>query len=450
MTTITRGALYAQVWAQPMTALAPTYGLSAATLKTLCDRYDVPTPRGGYWQKKSAGRAGAPRPLPTAPWPADQVIDLAAPPPKPPRPIAKAVRPRPSAAEALTAPRPKPTAQPSWTPSTHEPPAVRALRKALERAKPTPLGFLAVSGRGLIPAVLSEATRERALAWLSRFLEAANARGMVFAARDSGPCLVVAGQEIPFRLEEKSDKHPHAPTPAELRRKAERAQWSWASSADPWPKYDHRPSGRLSIQLEGNAYSGLRRSFADGQTRTLEALIEDVLDAAVAHADYRAERERQAEIARRQAEIERRRRERREAFNAREQRRDAFLALMSQALDRRAAHQRLLDHIDGWASPASGPPGLRAYVERRLAEEDARLSADFVEWSARSAKLEFDEARARAAPPVPSWQYPSALALQLWREESDRAVSMNPLEWLEATGRLPALDGSDAGEADEG
>lgn len=446
MTTITRAALYAQVWAQPMTALAPTYGVSAATLKTLCDRYDVPTPRGGYWQKKSAGRAGAPRTLPTEPWSADQVIDVTAPPPKPPQPVAKAVRP--SAVEALSAPQLKPAAQPSWTPSTNEPAPVRALRKALERARPTPLGFLEVSGRGLIPAVLSEAVRERALAWLSRFLEAANARGMAVAALESGLCLIVAEQEISFRLEEKSAKHPHAPTPAELGRKAERAQWSWASSAAPWPKYDHRPSGRLSIQLEGNAYSGLRRSFADGQTRALEALIEDVLDAVVAHADYRRERERQAEVAQRQAEIERRLRERRAAFNAREQRRDAFLALMCQALDRRAAHQRLLDHIDGWVSPSSGPPGLRAYVERRLAEEDARLSADFVEWSAQSAKLEFDEARARAAPPVPSWQHPSALALQLWREESDRSVSMNPLEWLEVTGRLPALDKSDG--ADEG
>ena len=317
MTTLSRAALYAQVWAEPMTQLAPKYGLTPATLKTICERYDVPTPRGGFWQRKSVGRAPPARALSDEAWSTEHEIDLSAPPPKTARPAPRVMTPRPSPIEALAAPKPKPAVQPRWTPVDDEAAAVRSLRKALDKAKATDLGFLHVHGRGLIPATLSDLTRERALAWLSRFLAAAAARGMELQTHDNAPCLVVDGQAIPFKLEEKSDKHAHTPTPAELRRKAEREEWSWgAHLADPWPKYDHYPSGRLSIQLEGNPYSGLRRSFADGKSRTLEALTEDVLDAVSAHAAYRTERDRQARITQRRAETERRRRAQREAFGA--------------------------------------------------------------------------------------------------------------------------------------
>ena len=441
MTTLSRAALHAQVWAEPMTQLAPKYGLTPATLKTICERYDVPTPRGGFWQKKSVGRAPPARALSDEAWSTDHEIDLSAPPPKAARPAPRAMTPRPSSIEALTAPKPKPAVQPRWTPVDNEPAAVRSLRKALDKAKATDLGFLHVHGRGLIPATLSDPTRERALAWLSRFLTAAAARRMELQTHDNAPCLVVDGQAIPFKLEEKSDKHAHTPTPAELRRKAEREEWSWgAHLADPWPKYDHYPSGRLSIQLEGNLYSGVRRSFADGKSRTLEALTEDVLDAVSAHAAYRIARDRQARIAQRRAETEHRRRAQREAFGGREQRREAFIDLMAQALDNRARYQRLLDHIAGWSEAKNGPPGLTAYLERRMAQEEARLDANALALSARSAKLEFDEVRARAAPPIPIWHYPSALGLDLWLQQGEQAVAVKPLDWLESVGRLPPFE----------
>ena len=46
---LTRQALYDAVWAEPMSRLAPTYGVTGTGLKKVCDRHDIPTPDRGYW-----------------------------------------------------------------------------------------------------------------------------------------------------------------------------------------------------------------------------------------------------------------------------------------------------------------------------------------------------------------------------------------------------------------
>ncbi len=429
MITLTRQALYDRVWTDPMTKIAADLGVSSSGLKAICDRAAVPVPRAGYWQKRAVGRAGKPSALPCETRLATEPVILVS-------------RPRVRAAS----PAPKTAASPASTTSTRpvveadrsEHPATLKLRKALEKAKPSPAGFVTAGGGGVVPAVLSPDAMDRALTWLDDFLRQAEALGMRFEADPSGTRLRVEGESVPFRLEEKSDKVPHTPTPAELRTKAERERWAFAYRSDPWPKYDHRPSGRLSIHIEANPYSGLRRSFADGKTQRLEALIEDVLEAFRTHAAAVAERRRQAEVARSKAEAQQRRRERRAAFEAREGRRAAFVAQIADALERRAALQRVLDHLRDWPPEEPGPPGLDAFVERQLAEEEARVSAQFLELSARAAKIDFDEARARTAPSQPSWHHPSAVVLELWRLEADRAVSVTGLEWAEDAERLPS------------
>ena len=46
-----RVSLYQQVWSQPMSRLAPTYGISDVMLKKICRQLDIPTPPRGYWAK---------------------------------------------------------------------------------------------------------------------------------------------------------------------------------------------------------------------------------------------------------------------------------------------------------------------------------------------------------------------------------------------------------------
>ncbi|KJZ36666.1 hypothetical protein VC33_15825 [Pseudomonas fluorescens] len=57
-----RGVLLEQVWTDPVSVVAPTYGLSDVGLKKLCARLQIPTPMRGYWAKRKAGKRVPPQP----------------------------------------------------------------------------------------------------------------------------------------------------------------------------------------------------------------------------------------------------------------------------------------------------------------------------------------------------------------------------------------------------
>jgi len=53
---VSREALYAQVWKEPMTAIAEKYGVSSSYLARVCTQLNVPRPERGYWAKLAAGQ----------------------------------------------------------------------------------------------------------------------------------------------------------------------------------------------------------------------------------------------------------------------------------------------------------------------------------------------------------------------------------------------------------
>lgn len=57
-----RAQLLDEVWAEPVTLVAPRYGLSDVGLKKLCRRLQVPTPARGHWAKVKSGRGVPPKP----------------------------------------------------------------------------------------------------------------------------------------------------------------------------------------------------------------------------------------------------------------------------------------------------------------------------------------------------------------------------------------------------
>ena len=61
-----RAQLYEQVWQQPMSKLARTYGISDVALAKVCRRLKVPLPGRGYWAKPLYRRPKRP-PLPPMP-----------------------------------------------------------------------------------------------------------------------------------------------------------------------------------------------------------------------------------------------------------------------------------------------------------------------------------------------------------------------------------------------
>ena len=59
-----RAHLYRQVWAKPLTRLAPEYGVSATALRKVCQKLNVPLPGRRHWAKATKARCVPPPPLP--------------------------------------------------------------------------------------------------------------------------------------------------------------------------------------------------------------------------------------------------------------------------------------------------------------------------------------------------------------------------------------------------
>ena len=63
-TPVSRDALYEEVWRDPMTIVAPRYGMSDVGLMKICKKLRIPVPGRGYWAKVKAGRPTRTLPLP--------------------------------------------------------------------------------------------------------------------------------------------------------------------------------------------------------------------------------------------------------------------------------------------------------------------------------------------------------------------------------------------------
>lgn len=436
MRQMTRTELFDAIWDRPMSTVASELGVSSTVLKSLCDRHSVPTPRTGHWSKVAVGRPPAKPALPAVSSELETLKIGAAQKPQRPAKLAQAhLAQSPTADTGRTD-----VADNAPVTLASEQPAIAALRKAILRAKPDASGFHRMNGKGLIPLVVGEDSIERALTWLTTFLAEAEGLGHSLDRSSEAACLVVSGERIPFRIEEKPKRTPHVPTAKELAEKARRADWGYSASWTPWPKYDHGPSGLLSLVIDANSYSGLRKTFSDGKTQSLETMSADILGSFAAHAALIVENRLKADEARRQAEIARMRRDRQKAFELREGRRSKFVDLVAEALEERTRIQSVLDHLENAsANGQTAPSGMEVWLRRRLAEIDALVSLQFLNLSARSAKIDFDEGRAVAAEPEPAWYYPRPVELQFWSidEASDQATSQTTLKWMIDTGLVP-------------
>src|SRR5262249_51884330 len=61
---MTREDLYKLVWSEPISKLAPRYGISDVGLRKICVKHSIPTPPLGYWQKLQFGKKVKAEPLP--------------------------------------------------------------------------------------------------------------------------------------------------------------------------------------------------------------------------------------------------------------------------------------------------------------------------------------------------------------------------------------------------
>lgn len=62
--TVSRQELYDLVWSRPIMNIAKDFGISDRGLGRVCERYNIPKPPRGYWQKIAAGARGEKPKLP--------------------------------------------------------------------------------------------------------------------------------------------------------------------------------------------------------------------------------------------------------------------------------------------------------------------------------------------------------------------------------------------------
>ena len=283
---LSREQLYELVWTRTLKSIASEYGITGTELAGICDELEVPRPANGHWSKLAHGQQPEQPPLP------------------PPRPdLAVGVELK-RLDQPAVAGRPKaPDVQIDDQGKPH--PITKALEKALARHSDDDReGFRKLDG-GFDCTVLkvSKEQSKRALLILDAVFKACEHRG--YELRYTEPkqtygehvLQVRSGQEeIDIGVIERLSQTEHKLTPEESDR-LKRYGDSWAN------KFDHRPSGRLTLRLHGKWGALRRQTFTDGIGRKVEDVLGKVIlaidDGFVALARMRVEHQA---IARRQQE----------------------------------------------------------------------------------------------------------------------------------------------------
>jgi len=133
---------------------------------------------------------------------------------------------------------------------------------------------------------------------------------------EPGTCVSVLGEKIEFCIREFLKQTRRSLTPEEEKRKEEDPWY------EPYPKFVHNPSGRLTLEIKTWGYS--RRNWSDGKRQRIENRLNDfiigLINAAVKERAWKIKREiekrEQQEQERRREKIARLRREEEERVQA--------------------------------------------------------------------------------------------------------------------------------------
>lgn len=333
--TLTREELYELAWSKSLTSLAKDFGISDVALAKRCRGLNIPIPGRGYWARVEAGQK-PPRPkLPAREpkWRDRLALTLArfphAPMPTSPdeegadpmvRQIASlALEPAPSILEIL--------------------PAVKRTAVRLKHPRRAELHFDRGERNGhLVPIEVTPKALERALLLADQLLRSADALGWSFidpASRSEGTAeeekqpaprygrhaepppaepkpppegrLLVEGEEVEIRIEERFREEPRVPSSAELAR--EKREYGYYA-----PRTTSIATGKLRVARDytyGRYRGPPRRSWYDRNGAAVEDQIQEILLGCYEVALYmRQQRAKDEEEARQRKEEERLREER--------------------------------------------------------------------------------------------------------------------------------------------
>ena len=315
--TCNREKLYNEVWANPVVKVAAQYGVSDVTIHKICKKLNVPTPPLGYWAKVSAGEKVAKTPLPKTNGPT-QITG------------AKTFE---GIKEKITDSSKQPLEFLSDTEREKVLNAVQEMKMSAENAH---LHRKIVAYRSVIkewnqkdkkeygaqrkkdysynPPFLAGVISDESLPRVYRILDALfrQVESLGGSVNDD-LSLRVRNEHIRIEIAESQDKVEHVITKQEaqalLKYKDEKRRGSWASEPQ-IRKYDYVFNGRLRISIRQGRY------FRDTDKSNIESRLGEMLMDIYEESEVvRLAREAREEEARKKAEAERLKEERRKRYN---------------------------------------------------------------------------------------------------------------------------------------
>lgn len=331
-----------------MTQLAKEFALSDVALHKICRRHGIPTPPVGWWAKQAAGKPVKRLPLPTGTGDAPEIViagaDLTA-------TDAALVEAREQARILAS------TGQIRSAAAMH--PAIGRTLAALRKAKPSSQGLVSVEGANLIRCTVAPTSFDRLADFLPGLLGAAAVQGFGLEAAETGALFRSATETITVSITEALDRTRHEMTDAEKAKQAawqkkrdeavRRNSWSFLVHDRPVvPEWDYAPSGRLGLEFEQvytRARVAPRRTFKDGKTQKLEAMVSDIAVGLAVLAAAKTQMRLEHEARQRAWQEEQARRERAARDARREAQRHAALEAILADLDSLDRLRRLMANL---------------------------------------------------------------------------------------------------------
>ena len=363
---ITRQQLYEQVWNQPMSRLARSYGLSDVGMAKICKKHSIPRPPRGFWAKKQFGQSPPQTPLPNPqknaeiamrepcedgrPDAADEQLELQ---------VAEEARldRRIQVADSLH--------------GSHE--LVRSASHELRAAATDELGIIACPETCALNVSVSKANLRRALLIMDALLKALVERGFVVA---TGPTVTISDVEIRFSISESLKTERDEPDEPDLEGRYHFGHSRFNSKKT--------PSGRLSLGILNTigywGRNGFRRTWSDSDKQRLEDRLNRFVAGLLRFA---------AGLRQHNEKMERRQREERD----REERREAETKRRAELRTQIKAEQTRVDALLQQAKNWRQSEFLRQFIEASKAHylamhgvmEPQSKFAQWVEWAVQQA-----------------------------------------------------------------
>jgi hypothetical protein len=352
---LTRQELHALVWAHPVSHLAKRFGISDQGLAKICDRFDIPRPRAGHWNKIAAGKGIATPALPPARTGTDETITIVP-------PTAGGVTPVGHSALAAARQNARPV----------------HVTERLSDPHPIIAGWLAdrkeaiAKGRSVadiwanrpVPAAPFTPTERRRLRVLDALLKALEAAQVVVTENGRRGLVARCGRdEIEFQVKPKLKEVRQPLTPEERR---------WYAGKE--YRRELVETDTLVFEVKRWLPGDLPHKWQDGRKGTIETMAGDILVTLLAAFPLMAMARERAEERERLRQIEERRR----------------YELQQQRKLEENRFRRLLEHAGKWREAELARDflgALRAAIPDSTSLIDGKPAGEWLEWAEARASL---------------------------------------------------------------